>query len=123
MAQQHILVARVQMHPHPPVQQVRKDAVCRRHDELLRQRVENRVVAVLPCLVRSVDGGADAGQVQVVDDVEVAGRVVAVPVDVVDAEAVGNEVSRYISVERSRDERTEAPEFPSIAYHGFVAVK
>lgn len=99
------------MHPHPTVQQVRKDVVRRRHDELLRQRVENRAVAVLPRLVRGVDGGADAGQVQVVDDVGVAGRVVAVPVDVVDAEAVGNEVSRYISVERSREERTEAPSF------------
>ncbi len=84
------------MHPQPTVQQVRKNAVRRRHDELLRQRVEDRAVAVLPRFVRGVDGGADAGQVQVVDDVCVAGRVVAVPHDVVDAEAVGDRgVSGY----------------------------
>lgn len=82
------------MYQNAAAEEIGQELVCRRSDELLRQRVEDRAVAGLPRLVRGVDGGADAGQVQVVDDVGVAGGVVAVPVDVVGAEAVGDGCQR-----------------------------
>lgn len=96
VVQQHVPITRIQMYQNAAAEEIRQDLVCRRGDELLRQRVEDRAVAGLPCLVRGVDGDADAGQVQVVDDVGVAGGVLAVPVDVVGAEAVGDGCHRIL---------------------------
>lgn len=94
MVQQHILITRIQMHQNPAAEQVRKDMVCRRGDELLRQCAQDRAVAGLPGLVGGVDCFADGGQIEVVDNVGVTWRVLAVPQNVVGAEAVGHGSAR-----------------------------
>ena len=79
--------------------------VRRRHDELLQQRVQDCAVARLPGLVWGVDGSADAGQIQVFDDVGVVRGGLAVPDDVVHAEAVVAKVSGRLKVDSIRDQR------------------
>lgn len=90
MVQQKVLIAGIYMHTQAALEQVRKDAVCRRRDELCRQRVQDRAVAALSGFVCSVDRLADVWEIQVMHGAGDAGGVLAVVAGVVHAETVGD---------------------------------